>query len=122
MYFSKLKSIFTFKKRDITAGPLPEKARVQLQVSGHSHRPITWDNPNPPGTGRTESKPAPLWRGKLRKGSDGGAMDAEVEEGGQPQQRHTKHIKKRAIRNKALAVSFNEKDLRFAATFFFFFC
>ena len=46
-------------------------------------------------------------------GSRGG-MDAGVEEGGQPQQRHAKHIKKRALRNKALSVSFNEKDLRFS--------
>ncbi|KAJ9690306.1 hypothetical protein PVL29_012787 [Vitis rotundifolia] len=40
-------------------------------------------------------------------------MEAEVEaEGGQPRPPHAKHIKKRALRNKALSVSFNEKDLR----------
>ncbi|RVW46288.1 hypothetical protein CK203_075894 [Vitis vinifera] len=40
-------------------------------------------------------------------------MEAQVEEeGGQPRPPHAKHIKKRALRNKALSVSFNEKDLR----------
>eukprot|EP00261_Vitis_vinifera_P032330 XP_019073573.1 PREDICTED: ribosomal RNA-processing protein 17 isoform X2 [Vitis vinifera] len=40
-------------------------------------------------------------------------MEADVEEeGGQPRPPHAKHIKKRALRNKALSVSFNEKDLR----------
>lgn len=34
------------------------------------------------------------------------------EEGGEIAQPHARHIKKRALRNKALSVSFNEKDLR----------
>ncbi|XP_031740788.1 ribosomal RNA-processing protein 17 isoform X2 [Cucumis sativus] len=34
------------------------------------------------------------------------------EEGGELAQPHARHIKKRALRNKALSVSFNEKDLR----------
>ncbi|KAL0544034.1 hypothetical protein IC582_019145 [Cucumis melo] len=34
------------------------------------------------------------------------------EEGGELAQPHARHIKKRALKNKALSVSFNEKDLR----------
>lgn len=45
----------------------------------------------------------------------GGAMvKNDGEEGGEIAQPHARHIKKRALRNKALSVSFNEKDLRFS--------
>ncbi|XP_038881021.1 nucleolar protein 12 [Benincasa hispida] len=43
----------------------------------------------------------------------GGAMVRnDGEEGAELAQPHARHIKKRALRNKALSVSFNEKDLR----------
>ena len=38
----------------------------------------------------------------------------EAEEGGALTQPHARHIKKKALKNKALSVSFNEKDLRFS--------
>lgn len=51
---------------------------------------------------------------KQRLLQSGAMVENEGEEGGQLAQPRARHIKKRALKNKALSVSFNEKDLRFA--------